>query len=114
MNQPFLLHIVERLEAFLGKLPTTIQKPVLHELTPLKELFLQQRPPRFVLTGSNKLAVRELLPPLFGTSAEGLRERLMEVFRWQKIAIGNHGTIELLDARGADDTALIHALDEVG
>jgi hypothetical protein len=55
MNQPLFLHIVERLEGFLGKLPESIQKPVLKELTPMKELFLKQRPPRFVLTGSHKL-----------------------------------------------------------
>ena len=56
MNQSLFLHIVEKLEGFLGKLPAGIQKPILHELTPLKELFLQQRSPRFVLTGSSKVA----------------------------------------------------------
>jgi len=55
MNRPALLHIVEKLEGFVGKLPETIQKPILHELTPLKELFLQQRPPRILLTGSTRL-----------------------------------------------------------
>ena len=64
MNRPSLLHIIERLEAFLGKLPATIQKPVMHELTPLKELFLQQRPPRLVLTGTNKLPLQEVNRPL--------------------------------------------------
>ncbi|MEO5720251.1 MAG: hypothetical protein ABIR71_02125, partial [Chthoniobacterales bacterium] len=46
MNPPMFLHIVERLEGFLSKLPASIQKPVLQELTPLKELFLKQRAPR--------------------------------------------------------------------
>src|SRR5882724_11042607 len=55
MNQPLLLHIVERLETFLGKLPETIQRPILSEVTPLKELFLQQRPPRFLFTGSSRM-----------------------------------------------------------
>ena len=103
MNRPSLLHIIERLEAFLGKLPTTIQKPVLQELTPLKELFLQQRAPRFVLTGSNQLPVHEILAALFGASTPGeSRDILMELFRWQPIDLGGHGTISLLDARGAD------------
>ena len=44
VNQSLLLHVVERLEGLVGKLPATIQKPILSELTPLKELFLQQRP----------------------------------------------------------------------
>lgn len=103
MNQPFLLQMVERLEGFLGKLPASIQKPVLHELTPLKELFLRQRLPRFVLTGSAKLPVQEIVPAVFGAAQEiDLHDALMELFRWQKISVGGHGTIELLDARGAD------------
>ena len=107
MNQPVFLHIVERLEGFLGKLPEKIQKPVLTELTPLKELFLKQRPPRFVLTGSHKLPVHEVASSLFAfdTPAD-LRDVLMEVFRWQNITVAAHGTLTILDARGADDAAL--------
>ncbi len=103
MNRPSLLHIIERLEGFLGRLPASIQKPVLQELTPLKELFLQQRPPRLVLTGSNKLPVHEVVAALFGWNGPGeSRDILMELFRWQPIDLGGHGTINLLDARGAD------------
>ena len=93
MNRPSLLHIIERLEAFLGKLPPTIQKPVLHELTPLKELFLQQRSPRFVLTGANKLPVQEVVTSLFAwVSPAESRDILMELFRWQPIDLGGHET----------------------
>lgn len=107
MNQSLFLHIVERLEGFLGKLPTTIQKPVLNELTPLKELFLKQRAPRFVLTGSHKSPVQEVVQALFAAAAPGdLRDVLMEVFRWQNTSVGGHGTISLLDARGADAAAM--------
>jgi len=103
MNRPSLLHIIERLEGFLAKLPATIQKPVLHELTPLKELFLQQRPPRFVLTGSNKLPVQEVVTALFTSlSPPESRDILMELFRWQPIDLGGLGTVALLDARGAE------------
>jgi uncharacterized protein (DUF697 family) len=103
MNRASLLHIIERLEGFLGRLPATIQKPVLHELTPLKELFLQQRQPRFVLTGSNKFPVQEVVPALFAwPSPAESHDILMELFRWQRIDLGGHGTIVLLDARGAD------------
>jgi uncharacterized protein len=114
MNQPLLLHIVERLEGFLGKLPATIQKPILNELTPLKELFLQQRPPRFVLTGSSRLPVQEIIPALFASERpdEG-REALAEIFRWQDFIIDEHGTIAVLDARGADDAALSNIRDQL-
>jgi uncharacterized protein (DUF697 family) len=107
MNQPLFLHIVERLEGFLGKLPDSIQKPVLKELTPMKELFLKQRPPRFVLTGSHKLPLQEVVATLFAAAQPGdLRDVLMEVFRWHDTAVGEHGNVVLLDARGADDAAM--------
>ena len=107
MNQPLFLHIVERLEGFLGKLPESIQKPVLSELTPMKELFLKQRPPRFVLTGSHKLPLQEVVATLFAAAQPGdLRDVLMEVFRWQNTSVGDHGNVMLLDARGADEPAM--------
>jgi uncharacterized protein (DUF697 family) len=107
MNQPLFLHIVERLEGFLHKLPASIQKPILHELTPLKQLFLQQRAPRFILTGSHKLPVQEVVATLFAAADPGdLTNVLMEVFRWHNVNVGGRGTIEILDARGADEAAL--------
>jgi len=107
MNRASLLHIIERLEGFLGRLPASIQKPVLDELTPLKELFLQQRPPRFVLTGSNKFSIQEIVATLFAwTPPAASHDVLMELFRWQTIDLGGHGTIALLDARGADATKI--------
>jgi uncharacterized protein len=114
MNRPSLLHIIERLETFLGKLPASIQKPVLHELTPLKELFLQQRPPRFVLTGSNKLPVQEIVATLFAWQAPPeSRDILMELFRWQSIDLGGIGAIALLDARGADARTISDIQEEL-
>lgn len=112
MNQPLFLHIVERLEGFLGKLPASIQKPVLQELTPLKELFLKQRAPRFVLTGSHKLPMQEVVSALFANAQPGdLRDVLMEIHRWQDTSVGGHGNVAVLDARGADAAAL-HKIEE--
>ncbi len=108
MNNSALLHIVERLEGFLGKLPESIQKPVLRELTPLKELFLQQRSPRFLLTGSHPMPLLEFVGAIFGQDPGETpsRETLTGLYRWQKITVGQHGAIQLLDARGADAAAL--------
>ena len=106
MNRPSLLHIIERLEGFLGRLPETIKRPVLHELTPLKELFLQQRAPRFVLTGANRLPLHEIVATIFNwtppAESQGL---LMELFRWHAIELSGRGTVSFLDARGADTPA---------
>jgi uncharacterized protein (DUF697 family) len=108
MNNSALLHIVERLEGFLGKLPESIRKPVLSELIPLKELFLQQRAPRFVLTGSDEMPLLEFVARIFAPGAEESpsRETLTGLYQWQSIALGKHGSIEVLDARGADEAAL--------
>lgn len=107
LNQPLFLHLVERLEGFLGKLPASIQKPILHELTPLKELFLKQRSPRFLLTGSHRLPVQEVIASAFAAAQPGdLRNVLMEVFRWHNVEVGIHGAVNVLDARGADAPAM--------
>jgi uncharacterized protein (DUF697 family) len=107
MNNSVFLHIVERLEGFLGKLPESMQKPILSELTPLKELFLQQRTPRFVLTGSHPMPLLEFATRLFSDEhTEPSRETLTGLFRWQTVMLGHHGAVELLDARGADEAAL--------
>ncbi len=100
MNQPLLLHVVERLETFVGKLPAAIQKPILHELTPLKELFLKQRPPRILLAGADQITSDELIVRLFepGTVAEANPPSV--VHRWQEITLQDRGIISIFDARG--------------
>jgi uncharacterized protein (DUF697 family) len=106
MNQPVLLHIVERLEGFLGKLPDTIRKPILSELTPLKELFLQQRPPRFLFIGSSKMPMPQIMHALFSPDAEDqTKVDVMPVHRWADWDMQGHGTVSALDARDADDSA---------
>ena len=103
MNQPTLLHIVERLEGLLGKLPETIQGPILRELTPLKELFLQHRPPRFVFTGSDKIPLREVVAALFASvDPQEIVALPLEGHVWQDVSLGDHGTISILETRGAD------------
>src|SRR3954470_17354310 len=107
MNRQSLLHIIERLEGFLGKLPESIRRPVTHELTPLKELFLQQRAPRFVLAGANRLPLQEIVAALFKwTPPLEAHDLLMELFRWHAIELGGRGTVSFLDARGADGRTL--------
>lgn len=101
MNQPLLLHVVERLETFVGKLPGAIQKPILHELTPLKEIFLQQRPPRLMLAGTAGVPLEELLQSLFDHPfpQEGLPGFVLN--RWNDISILDHGSLSIIDARDA-------------
>ena len=105
MNTSSLLHIVERLEGLLGKLPETIRKPILHELTPLKELFLQQRPPRLLFMGSSKVPISEAIEILFAAAASrNVADAETEDGHWQDVSLNDHGTISILDARDVDVT----------
>jgi uncharacterized protein len=106
MNQMAILHIAERLERLLAKLPEKIQRPVLRELTPLKELFLQQRPPRFLFIGSSKMPTNRIINALFASGTpEQINVALMPVHRWIDWDVSGHGTICVLDARDAGDSA---------
>src|SRR6266478_5992766 len=106
MNQTAILRIVERLERLVSRLPEKIRRPVLRELTPLKELFLQQRPPRFLFIGSSKTPTHRIIDTLFTPGApEQMNVALMPVHRWVDWNVSGHGTISILDARGADDSA---------
>lgn len=114
VNRTALLHIVERLEGLLTRLPGPIQKPVLHELTPLKELFLQQRLPRFLLAGADRLPMPQIVDLLFhGTIGSERPSSLFEVFRWQTVEIPAHGAIAVLDARGATDDSEASVREEL-
>lgn len=113
MNQPMLLHIVERLEGFLGRLPERIQKPILTELTPLKELFLQQRAPRLLFTGSAKTPLQQILAALFPNTATQLRESLVEIHRWHEVNLMDTGTLSVLDTRGGHVSSVAHIDQEL-
>jgi uncharacterized protein (DUF697 family) len=106
MNQKALLRIAEKLERLAGRLPSKIRNAVLSELTPLKELFLQQRPPRFLFIGSSKMPTHTIINALFTPGAqEKMNVALMPVHRWIDWNISGHGTIFILDARDAGDSA---------
>src|SRR5262249_11469589 len=106
MNQTALLQIAEKLERLAGRLPSKIRKAVLSELTPLKELFLKQRPPRFLFIGSSKMSMHQIINTLFTPGAqEQMNVAVMPVHRWIDWNIAGHGTISILDARDAGDSA---------
>ena len=113
MNPPSLLQVVERLERLATKLPSRIQKAVLGELTPLKQLFLQQRPPRFLLTGSAKIPAREIIDALFGEADFTHLDAATPLCRWFDVSFADRGKISVLDARDADDSAALQIQDEL-
>jgi uncharacterized protein len=114
VNPPSLLQIVERLERLASRLPSKIRKAVLSELTPLKQLFLQQRPPRFLFAGSSAIPLKQLIGALFASDhPTGTRDVPVRTRHWHDISLPDRGTICILDARSADASAAIHIQDEL-
>lgn len=113
MKTPSLLQVVERLERLAGRLPSKIRKAVLSELTPLKQLFLQQRPPRFLFAGSAKVPARKIISALFGSAEFVAPNAAAPLCRWFDVDFPERGKISIIDARGVDDSAAIHVRDEL-
>jgi uncharacterized protein len=111
VKTPSLLQVVERLERLAGRLPGKIRKAVLNELTPLKQLFLQQRPPRFLFAGAANVPARKIISALFG-SAE-FRNAAAPLCRWFDVDFPDRGKISIIDIRGVDDSSAIHVRDEL-
>jgi uncharacterized protein (DUF697 family) len=114
VNPPSLLQIVERLERLASRLPSKIRKAVLSELTPLKQLFLQQRPPRFLFAGSSAMPLKQVIAALFASDhSTGTSDVPVRTRHWHDVSLPDRGTISILDARGADASAAIHIQDEL-
>jgi uncharacterized protein (DUF697 family) len=114
VNSLSLLQIVGRLERLASKLPSKIRRAVLSELTPLKQLFLQQRPPRFLFAGSGAIPLGKVIAALFGSDHPiGTRDVSVPIGVWHDIALADRGTICILDARRADASAVIKIQDEL-
>lgn len=100
-----LLDLYEKLEKLVERLPEPLRKPILHEITPVKNVFLRRRIPRLVLLGQpgkgkcellNAFFEDEAVPPEMETTGAGL---------WQNVSWANRGTLRILDARGAAELA---------
>jgi uncharacterized protein (DUF697 family) len=114
MNRPSLLQIVERLERLAGKLPSRIRKAVLSELTPLKQLFLQQRYPRFLFIGSSRMPMPQIIRALFAPIEFPKKRNVpARICRWHDVSLPERGTISILDARGIEDSAAVQVQDEL-
>ncbi len=113
MNTPSLLQVVERLERLAGRLPSKIRKAILNELTPLKQLFLQQRPPRFLFAGSATVPAMKIISALFGSAEFVSPKTAAPVCRWFDVGFPERGKVSIIDIRGVDDSAAVHVRDEL-
>jgi len=122
MNRETLLAYYEKLTGLVGKLPGGLQKPILNELVPIRELFLEQRPPRLLLVGDPEPSSREFLlsllsheaaagiapaaaSPVHSESGELLPPPLPALENgesdngWRSVVLPNRGAVQILDAR---------------
>jgi uncharacterized protein (DUF697 family) len=105
-----LLHLSERLEKLVNRLPAALQKPILQELVPLKDLFLRQRAPRIVLAGDPGAGSAGLFNAIFTAPVAPFAEAsaadaVPAAGGWQDFSHQGQGVLRLLDARAADAVA---------
>lgn len=95
MSRPALLAAYEKLAALLGKLPGSLQEPILRELDPIKEIFLRQRAPRIAFLGAENLEL-----PAFVNSLAGRPVLHAPLTRGPWTPVRGAGVLELADLRG--------------
>jgi len=93
------LSLYEKLEKLVQRLPESLQGPILREITPIKTLFLLQRPPRIVLLGPGGRGKAELINSLFGSEIVLSDEENLSDGNWQPFGRSTRGVLRLLDAR---------------
>lgn len=97
MKRNDILKLYDRLTGLVEKLPGGIQKPILAELHPIRELFIEQRPARILLVGSGTVpTVPAFLHDLTGHSVE-TGEAAAPGARTYRIP--DRGEVEIIDAR---------------
>ena len=106
------LHLFERLEGFVGKLPGSLQKPILQEIVPLKDLFLRQRAPRLVVAGDPAAGSAGLFNAVFSApvapfAQAATADAVPPAAGWQDFSHLGHGVLRLLDARQAMSGATV-------
>lgn len=99
MKPSSFLSLYEKLEGLVRRLPEGLQQPILREITPIKTLFLLQRPPRLVLLGPGGAGKGELLRVLFGAEVLLPGEENLSDGHWHDHGSAGRGSLRLLDAR---------------
>ena len=107
MKPSSFLSLYEKLEGLVRRLPEGLQQPILREITPIKTLFLLQRPPRVVLLGPGTTAKAELLRVLFCSDILPPGEENLSDGHWHDYGSAGRGSLRILDARRPASLALL-------
>lgn len=101
------LQLFEKLEAFADKLPYALQAPITKAATPVKDLFLKQRHPRFILTGDIRVSQAGLFNAIFAAPVAPFEpEQLPSLHStgWQMISAAGRGGVQVFDARSKNSS----------
>ncbi len=108
-SKPTFLPLFEKLEAFAQKLPGGMHKPILQAVSPIKDIFLKQRPPRFALTGDAAVSHAGLVNAIFSAPVAPFEPASASAGAppppagWQNLTRpggGSGGVVRVLDTRG--------------
>jgi uncharacterized protein (DUF697 family) len=99
MKSTVFLSLYQKLEALVQRLPEGLRAPILREITPIKTLFLLQRPPRIVLLGDRAASRTALVNALFGADVARDGEDAVQSASWLAFTLHGRGTLRVLDAR---------------
>jgi hypothetical protein len=96
MSRPSLLSAYEKLAALLGKLPGSLQEPILKELDPIRDIFLRQRPARIAVVGDAGVEL-----PAFVNALASHAVLHAPLLRGPWTTIRATGTVEIADLRAS-------------
>lgn len=103
MNRDSLLAVYDRFTGLVEKLPGGLQKPVLRELVPIRELFLEQRPTRLLIVGAGHATAQEILGAM---GAKGLAIGESD-HGWRRYSVAGLGAVDILDGRTETPSAFV-------
>ncbi len=104
MNQQTLLGIYEKIEALIARLPGPLQKAILQELRPIKQIFLAQRPARLALLGDANANASSVVSALLGSELTLIAP--LTDSGWINYEQRLKGGFRVLDARRLNQTSL--------
>lgn len=106
----------DRFAGLIEKLPASLRKPIMAELEPIREVYLDQRPARIALVAGDPAIT---VPAWLAGLGTGLVETGDAVDGWRTYGVEGRGKVEIFDARdglrvakGADLSLEVYAVPE--
>ncbi len=92
----------DRFAGLVEKLPASLRKPIMAELEPIREVYLDQRPARIALVGGDPSVS---VPAWLAGLGAGLVETGDSALGWRTYRVDGRGAVEVFDARDGSRVA---------